>query len=57
VPTCPQICPKGLHTRHGILLAPISADAIAAEILGNPQPVDLAPFSPALLREIASRRA
>jgi glycine oxidase len=33
------------HTRNGILLAPITADAIAAAILGTPAPVDLAPFS------------
>ncbi len=38
------------HTRNGILLAPITADAIAAAVLGRPPPVDLAPFSPARLR-------
>jgi glycine oxidase len=38
------------HTRNGILLAPITADALAAAILGKPAPVDLAPFSPARLR-------
>ncbi len=37
------------HTRNGILLAPITADAIAAAVLGRPPPVDLAPFSPARL--------
>ncbi len=35
------------HTRNGILLAPVTADAIAAAVLGRPPPVDLAPFSPA----------
>ncbi len=38
------------HTRNGILLAPVTADAIAAAVLGRPPPVDLAPFSPARLR-------
>jgi glycine oxidase len=38
------------HSRNGILLAPITADAIAAAVLGRPSPVDLAPFSPARLR-------
>jgi glycine oxidase len=37
------------HTRNGILLCPITADAIAAAVLGRPAPVDLAPFSPARL--------
>jgi glycine oxidase len=37
------------HTRNGILLAPITADAIAAAVLGGASPVDLAPFSPARL--------
>jgi glycine oxidase len=40
------------HTRNGILLAPITADAIAAAILGRPPPVDLAPFSAARLAGI-----
>jgi len=35
------------HTRNGILLAPITADAVSAAILGKAPPVDLAPFSPA----------
>jgi glycine oxidase len=39
------------HTRNGILLAPVTADAIAAAILGEAPPVDLAPFSPARLAE------
>lgn len=33
------------HTRNGILLCPITADAIAACVLGEPPPVELAPFS------------
>ncbi len=33
------------HTRNGILLAPITADAVAAAVLGLPPPLDLAPFS------------
>jgi glycine oxidase len=37
------------HTRNGILLAPITADAVAAAVLGRPAPVDLAPFSAARL--------
>jgi glycine oxidase len=45
------------HTRNGILLAPISADAIAAAVEGAPGPVDLAPFSPARLAGIVGRRA
>ena len=44
------------HTRNGILLAPITADAIAAEILGRPAPVDLAPFSPARLAGMPGKR-
>lgn len=32
------------HTRNGILLCPITADAVAAAILGRAAPVDLAPF-------------
>jgi glycine oxidase len=33
------------HTRNGILLCAITADAVAAAILGRPAPVDLAPFA------------
>jgi glycine oxidase len=35
------------HTRNGILLAPITADAVSAAVLGRPPPVELAPFSAA----------
>jgi glycine oxidase len=44
------------HTRNGILLAPITADAVAAAVLGRPPPVDLTPFSPARLAGILGRR-
>ncbi len=37
------------HTRNGILLVPITADAVAAGVLGTAPPVDLAPFSAARL--------
>ncbi len=37
------------HTRNGILLTPITADAIVAAVLGRAPPVDLAPFSPGRL--------
>ncbi len=33
------------HTRNGILLTPITADAVSAAVLGKPPPVDLSPFS------------
>jgi len=39
------------HTRNGILLAPITADAIGALLLGERPPVDLAPFSPSRLEQ------
>lgn len=37
------------HTRNGILLTPITADAVSAAVLGKAPPIDLAPFSPARL--------
>ncbi len=37
------------HYRNGILLAPISADAVSASVLGARPAVDLGPFSPARL--------
>ncbi|HET6923057.1 MAG TPA: FAD-dependent oxidoreductase, partial [Anaeromyxobacteraceae bacterium] len=37
------------HYRNGILLTPVTADAVSAVVLGRPPPVDLAPFSPARL--------
>jgi glycine oxidase len=44
------------HTRNGILLTPITADAIAALVLGRAPPVDLAPFSPSRLAGILGPR-
>jgi glycine oxidase len=44
------------HSRNGILLAPITADAIAAEVLGRPPPVELSPFSPSRLEALPGRR-
>lgn len=44
------------HTRNGILLAPITADAIAAAVTGTAAPIDLSPFSPARLGAILGRR-
>ncbi len=44
------------HTRNGILLAPVTADALAATVLGRPPPVDLAPFSPARLARYSARK-
>jgi glycine oxidase len=37
------------HYRNGILLTPITAEAVAAAVLGERPPLDLAPFSPARL--------
>jgi glycine oxidase len=34
------------HFRNGVLLTPISAKIVAALVLDEPPPVDLAPFSP-----------
>lgn len=45
------------HTRNGILLAPITADAISAAVLGRPPPVDLTPFSPSRLAGIPGRKS
>jgi len=44
------------HTRNGILLAPITADAIAAAVTGGAPPVDLSPFSAARLDAILRPR-
>jgi len=44
------------HTRNGILLAPVTADAIAAAVTGAPPPVDLAPFSASRLAAILGAR-
>ena len=37
------------HYRNGVLLTPVTADAVSAAVLGRPTPVDLAPFGPARL--------
>ena len=37
------------HHRHGILLAPASADLVAASLLGEPPAIDLTPYSAARL--------
>jgi glycine oxidase len=34
------------HFRHGILLAPITGEAVVAGVLGEPPPAEAAPFSP-----------
>jgi glycine oxidase len=36
----------GGHFRDGILLAPITADAVAALLVGEEPPVEVTPFSP-----------
>jgi glycine oxidase len=42
------------HFRNGVLQAPVTADCIAALLVGEPPPVDLGPFSP---RRFAGRSA
>jgi glycine oxidase len=37
------------HYRNGVLLTPVTADAVSAAVLGRPTPVDLAPFGPSRL--------
>ena len=37
------------HYRNGVLLTPVTADAVSAAVLGRPTPVDLTPFGPARL--------
>jgi glycine oxidase len=37
------------HYRNGVLLTPVTADAVSAAVLGRPTPVDLAPFGAARL--------
>lgn len=44
------------HYRNGVLLAPVTADAVAAAVLGRAGPVDLAPFSPIRLAPRGPRR-
>ena len=45
----------GGHYRNGILLTPITAQAVAAVIAGEPSPVDLAAFDPARAQPGAER--
>jgi glycine oxidase len=35
------------HFRHGILLAPLTAAAVAASVMGREPPATMAPFDPA----------
>ncbi len=44
------------HYRNGVLLAPITADAVAADVLGRAPPVDLSPFGPGRLAPREVRR-
>ena len=41
------------HHRHGILLAPITAEAVVAELIGGPAPAVAAPFSPRRFGHVA----
>ncbi len=41
------------HYRNGILLTPISADAVSAAVLGAKPPLDLSPFSPSRLAAVS----
>jgi glycine oxidase len=41
------------HHRHGILLAPITAEAVVAELTGSPVPPAVAPFSPRRFGHVA----
>ena len=43
------------HYRNGVLLAPITADAVAALLTGAEPPLDLAPFAPARFEEAEKR--
>ena len=45
------------HYRNGILLAPVTADAVAALLAGESPAVDLAPFSPARFEQGRARTA
>ena len=44
------------HYRNGILLAPVTADAIAAMIAGSPPELELAPFDPARFAAVGAGR-
>ena len=43
------------HHRNGILLAPLTADAVADMLAGDPPPAEVAPFGPARFAEVAAR--
>lgn len=43
------------HYRNGVLLAPITGEAIAALALGEEPPLDLSPFLPGRFAEVTSR--
>ncbi|HVY49429.1 MAG TPA: glycine oxidase ThiO [Minicystis sp.] len=42
------------HFRNGVLLAPITAEIVAALVAGAPPPVDVAPFAPSRLARLAA---
>ena len=43
------------HHRNGILLAPLTGDAIAALLAGEPMPDEAAAFAPGRFAEVAAR--
>lgn len=45
------------HFRNGVLLAPVTADAVAALLAGEPSPVDLGPFDPGRFRRAGAAEA
>jgi glycine oxidase len=44
------------HYRNGILLAPVTADAVAAMITGSEPGLDLAPFDPSRFAPVGAER-
>jgi glycine oxidase len=44
------------HYRNGVLLAPVTADAVSAAVLGRTGPLDLSPFRPGRLSPREARR-
>jgi glycine oxidase len=42
------------HFRNGILLSPLTGEAVAALSVGDPPPVEMVPFSPARFSSIAA---
>ncbi|MDP9241527.1 MAG: glycine oxidase ThiO [Actinomycetota bacterium] len=53
----PRLLLAAGHYRNGLLLAPVTADGIAAMLAGDADPPELAPFSPLRGTEIASATA